>query len=209
MGRTFGTQQVVVIHEGVRNELEAQVQASKAYFNIDAPVYEGDTMELSDPRGGNRTVHITEVKLNQTGGQMGADLAHIAASYSDKAPRAVERAQHVHGDQIIINSSHDVNIATRGGTASQTSAVTAGYEELAQKIKQALDLIDATPDLDEDEREVGRDAASLVLEEIVQPEPSARKLKGALAALRGVIGAAASAGAGAAASGLVGQLFLS
>ena len=61
-GRQFGTEDVVVIHEGIRHQLEAQVQAHSAFFDITAPVHDGDTMELSDPRSatdGIRTVYIT------------------------------------------------------------------------------------------------------------------------------------------------------
>lgn len=55
--KTFGTKQVKVSRGGADSEseptaLEAHVQATKAYFAVDAPVYEGDLIEVPDPRGG-------------------------------------------------------------------------------------------------------------------------------------------------------------
>ncbi|SMQ58182.1 hypothetical protein SAMN06295909_0118 [Plantibacter sp. VKM Ac-1784] len=211
IGRRFGTEQVVVIHEGVRHELEAQVQAHSAFFDITAPVHDGDTMELSDPRsttGGTRTVYVTTTDVNKAPSNMPSHASHIEAKFTTSPPRPVAPAQHVHGDQYVITGSQSVNIVTRGGTLNQTSTVTSGYEELAQKIQQAIDALSAADDLDDDEREAGREAASTVLEEIVQAEPNQRKVKGALATLRGVLGSAANAGAGALATALVTQLFI-
>ncbi|AQX80969.1 hypothetical protein BWO91_14250 [Plantibacter flavus] len=211
VGRRFGTEQVVVVHEGVRHELEAQVQAHSAFFDITAPVHDGDTMELSDPRsttGGTRTVYVTTTDVNKAPSNMPSHASHIEAKFTTSPPRPVEPAQHVNGDQYVITGSQSVNIVTRGGMLNQTSTVTSGYEELAQKIQQAIDALSAADDLDDDEREAGREAASTVLEEIVQAEPNQRKVKGALATLRGVLGSAANAGAGALATALVTQLFI-
>lgn len=215
MARTFGTRMVSVVHnagqhdEVRHDEVEALVQQKSAMFAVDAPVHEGDRLELPDPRGGIRTLYVTHVKITEVGdvGDFGPDLDHIEAAFRDSPPQPTERAQHVYGDQYVITGSNGVNIVTRGGTLNQTA--TPGYEELAQRIQQVLDVLNTTGDLDEEEREVGRDAASTALDELVQPEPNQRVVKGALAALRGVLGSAANAGAGAAASGLVGQLFLS
>lgn len=210
-GRQFGTEEVVVIHEGVRHQLEAQVQAHSAFFDITAPVHDGDAMELSDPRsatGGTRTVYITSADVTKAPSSMPSHMSHIEAKFTTSSRRPVEPAQHVHGDQYVITGSQSVNIVTRGGTLNQTSTVTPGYEELAQKIQRALDALNSAEDLDDDELAVGRDAASIVLEEIVQAEPNQRTVKGALATLRGVLGSAANAGAGALATALVVQLFI-
>lgn len=214
MARSFGTQTVVVVHNAgqddeERHQLESQVQGSKAFFDVDAPVYEGDSLELIDPRGGTRTVHITEVKINQAGGSMSSHMSHIVASYSSRPPQRLENsgAQIIHGNAVIVSGNH-VNVALDNGRINQRTSVTAGYENLARTVKEVLILIESTNGLDPDEREAAQEAATTVLNEIVKPEPDRSVVKRALPSLRGVLQSASVAGAGALATGLVNQLFL-
>lgn len=213
MGRDFGTQQVTVIHQKEdggeeRHALEAQVQAKKAFFDIDSPVYEDDQMELDDPRGGIRAVWITDLKLNQAGGQLPSYMSHIAATFSDQKPVVYTPTAHqiIHGDAIII-SGNNVNVATRGSSVTQ-QPVSAGYEDLARAVKKALELIDADSTIDADERTGANESSSAILEELVKDQPDRAKLRSALAMLRGVLVAGANAAAAATASGLVHQLML-
>ena len=212
VGRSFGTQRVVVVNmpgtpDEVRNDLEAQVQSKKAFFDVNAPVYEGDQMELPDPRGGTRTVWITAVDISQAGGQMSSWMSHIEATFSDHAPQPATplRPQVIHGDNIVISGSH-VNVATRSGSVSQQIPVTSGYEDLARAVKEALELLGTEPNLDEDDRGIAREASATVLEEIVKESPDHPRVKRALATLRGVLSSATNAAAAAAASGLIQQL---
>jgi hypothetical protein len=212
IGREFGTQRVVVINkpgtpDEVRYDLEAQVQSKKAFFDVDAPVYKGDQMELADPRGGTRTVWITDVDISQAGGQVWSWMSHISATYSDQEPRPAtsQRPQVIHGDNIVISGSH-VNVATHGGSVSQQVPVTSGYEDLARAVKDALELLASDSDLDEDDRATAQDASAAVLEEIVKESPDHSRVKKSLAALRGVLASATNAAAAAAASGLIQQL---
>lgn len=206
---------MVVLHasaDGVeeRHELEAQVQAKKAFFDVDAPVYQGDRMELRDPRGGTRLVWITDVKINQAGGTVSSFMSHIAATFVEKEPaprEIVTNQQIVHGDAIIVSGDH-VNIATRGSSVTQQSPVTAGYEGLAKAVKQALELIDADKSIDPAERITASDASKQILEELTSDEPDQGKLRGSLTVLRGVLVAGANSAAAAVASGLVQQLLL-
>ena len=39
------------------------------FFYVDDSMYEGDSMDLSDPRGGTRAVYFTDVKINRAGGE--------------------------------------------------------------------------------------------------------------------------------------------
>lgn len=214
MARTFGTQAVVVIHKAgqdseERHDLEAQVQGSKAFFNVDAPVYEGDVLKIPDPRGGTRTVHITSVKINQASGSMSSNMSHIAASYSSQSPTPQERAgaQIIHGNAVIVSGNH-VNIALDNGQINQKMTVAPGYEDLAQAVKETLTLIESIHDLDSDEREAAQEAATTVLQEIVKLKPNKSVVKRALPLLRGVLQSLVSAGASAAATGLINQLFV-
>lgn len=214
MGRSFGTQQVVVIHnpgqeDEIRHEVEAHVQSSKAFFNVDAPVYEEDVLEMSDPRGGIRRVYVTEVKINQAGGGM-SDMSHISASFASTPPRRSEPrgpSQIIHGNAVIVSGSH-VNVALDNGTINQQVPVTHGYEDLARVVGRALELIEATRTVDPDDREAAQEAGTALLTEVVKPEPNRPLIKRSLALLRGVLQGAAAGGAGAAAKGLIEQLFV-
>ena len=73
----------MIHHQGqpdeLRNEIEAPVQPKKCFFEVDAPVYSGDIVELADPRGGIDRRHVTEVEWYKTGrGQ----LDHIEVTWS-------------------------------------------------------------------------------------------------------------------------------
>jgi hypothetical protein len=214
--RSFGTDEITVVHQSgqddeKRIEIEAHVQATHAFFEVDAPVYEGDELLLPDPRGGTRTVYVTKVEINKAGGGMSSSLSHIDATFSDRAPRprasAGNTGQVVHGNAIIVSGSH-VNIALGNGTINHNNAVTEGYEDLAKAVKAALELLEHSPGIDEDERTAAQDSAAEVLKEIVKPEPDKGTVKRSLALMRGVLQSAAQSGAAAAAAGLVAQLFI-
>ncbi len=215
--QNFGTQMVRVIHpvdgsDDEQSELEAQVQSDAAYFDVDAPVYEGDRLELIDPRGGTRKVWITSLEINQAGGMMSSDLSHIKASFSDKNPASQSRTyadRTTFGDNaIFVSGGSHVTIAAHGGSIAQGQTVPPEYSELAKAVKQALELIQKESSFDGEDREIAKQASSGVLEEIVKEEPNPSKLKGSLATLRGVLTAATNSASSAAASGIIQQLFL-
>lgn len=214
MGRSFGTQMVVVIHPEanggeLRHEVEAQVQPKKAFFDADAPVFEGDRIELTDPRGGSRVVWITDVDVHQAGGHMSSFMSHIEATFVERDPdlRQPSPSQIIHGDTIIISGDH-VNVATRGGSVKQQVPVSAGYEDLALAVKKALELIDSDDSIDAKEKMAAGEASTVILDELVSDAPDHAKLKGLLTTLRGVLVAGTNAAASAFASGLVHQLLV-
>jgi len=86
--RALGVQRVVVIHnEGQpderRTEIEAHVQPKKGFFEVDAPVYEGDVVQLPDPRGGVDRRHVNQVEWYKTGRPL---LDHIEVTWGSAAP---------------------------------------------------------------------------------------------------------------------------
>jgi hypothetical protein len=88
-GAHFPQEDVVVIHGlGKPNEsrhgVRAHVQARTAFFDVDAPVYEGDFVEIEDPRGGVRRVEVIEVKINDVRGAHGLEgMSHIEVVFSN------------------------------------------------------------------------------------------------------------------------------
>lgn len=210
-GGAFGTKDVTVTPGPERPErnvetFAAVVTANRAQFSVDTPVFEGDTLEWADPRGGTMKRLAAKVNVNDPGGEA-ASLAHInvhlsEASATKPAPSPVRSDGHV----IVVNGSN-VNIALEGATITQQVPVSAGYEALADAVGKALAIIEETAGVDPDEVEYAREAATVVVEESAKPSPDQSIIKRALPTIRGVLTAAASSGAGAAASGLVAQLF--
>jgi len=79
---TFGTTRVVIEPGGRGPDsrepvpLDAHVQSKRAFFAVDAPVFEGDVLEVSDPRGGVARFEITAVDVHNYGP---AHLRHLEA----------------------------------------------------------------------------------------------------------------------------------
>lgn len=186
-------------------EVQAIVQSKSIGFAVDAPVYEGDQLTWADPRGGETTMWAAEVHVSDAQGDA-ADLAHIRVVPSSSRPQQ-SRSTGVVGHTLIINGSH-VNVALEGSTITQQVPVSAGYQDLADAVGRALAIIEQTESVDSDEAAVARESAVRVLEESAKPEPDVGIIKRLLPTIRGVLSAAATSGAGAAASGLVGQLFV-
>ncbi|ROQ59098.1 hypothetical protein EDF36_2558 [Rathayibacter sp. PhB152] len=108
---------------------------------------------------------------------------------------------------IIVNGSN-VNVAVEGSSITQQLPVSAGFEKLADAVGRAIAIIEETAGVDPDEVEAARDSATVVLMEASKPAPDESAIKRALPTVKGVLTSAANAGAGALASGLIGQLVL-
>lgn len=72
ISRSHGTKTVVVVqNEGsedeVSTETEAMIQAESGFFDIATPIYEGDIVEIPDPRGGIDRRLAAEVHVNDYG----------------------------------------------------------------------------------------------------------------------------------------------
>lgn len=68
--RRAGVTKVTITHSAgtadeSRCEAEAQLQAASGFFAIETPVYEGDIVDVPDPRGGTERYVATEVKINR------------------------------------------------------------------------------------------------------------------------------------------------
>ena len=71
-----------------RQSLEGIVQPEKGFFDLDAPVEEGDVVEVPDPRRGTRTYSIKRVEIFEVGR---AGLDHIEVEWG-VAPQVREAA---------------------------------------------------------------------------------------------------------------------
>jgi hypothetical protein len=69
-------------------EVEAHVQAENAFFDVDTPPFEGDIVEVADPRrpeGVERRV-VAQVKVNNFGP---TEMQHISVTWGRAAPPRV------------------------------------------------------------------------------------------------------------------------
>lgn len=103
-----GTQEVTIIHnEGKPDEERTtalcNVQTKKGFFEVNVQIFEGDVVELPDPRGGLRRLNVQEVEI--VDGGRTSDMSHIAAVWGS-APQirraAVQRVglQDLHSEVI-------------------------------------------------------------------------------------------------------------
>ncbi len=84
------TRRVVIIkNQGTsgekRIEIEANIQPKKGFFEVNAPLHEGDVIEVPDPRGGMRHLSVAEVEIWDAG-----ELGHLVATWGK--PPQVRRA---------------------------------------------------------------------------------------------------------------------
>lgn len=206
--RRFGTKKVVITPGAEKPgrtpfEAEAMVQPESIFFQVNVPIYSGDRMEWDDPRGSRESAYATEVHVRDQGS---SNLRHIEVEYAAAPPTPAVPPSHG-GHVIVVNGSH-VNIAVDGSTVTQQLPVAAGYERLADAVGRALALIERTNGVDPDEVDIARESATSIVAEAAKPNPDQKAIKRLLPALKGVLVSAANAGAGAAASGLVDQLFI-
>ncbi len=90
MGIHLPKQAVVVVHnpgtdQEERHELHAHVQPGMGFFELNDPIYEGDIIEVADPRagsGGLQRKHVVSVEVFN----LGSSIDHIEARLKD-APR--------------------------------------------------------------------------------------------------------------------------
>lgn len=87
MGRSHGTKQVVIVSkpgtaDEERKTVEAMIQSESGFFEVTTPIYEGDLVEIPDPRGGTDVRVAREVKVNDYGS---SNIQHTQVKWG-KAP---------------------------------------------------------------------------------------------------------------------------
>lgn len=178
-GSSFGTTKVVLIkdygtpHEA-RTELECIMQSKKVDFAVDAPVYEGDYLEVPDPRAPDKPSikYISAVEIFNTPKM--ANMAHITAKLTDAPPtKSTPAARIVNNTNIVVHGSGN-QFAIGNITANQAqeiaTATTGEYQPLANEVARIL--ADLEPlSVDDDHREAVQSSAKALLDEISASEP--------------------------------------
>ena len=92
-GPGFTTQTVKIIRDAGTadeevNEVEAHIQSEMGFFDVDTPIFEGDLVEVADPRRpeGVERRHVAKVDVNNFGS---AHMHHICVKWGRAAPARV------------------------------------------------------------------------------------------------------------------------
>lgn len=90
MFRTFGHETVTVIQgEGTDDEkrftIEAHIQPESGFVAVDTPIYEGDVVEVDDPRGGVERRLVSEVRIYDPKGPTFRNMRYTEIKFG-KAP---------------------------------------------------------------------------------------------------------------------------
>lgn len=206
LGSHFPQRDVVIVHalgtlDEKRTPSRVQAQADAGYFDIDTPIYEGDVVEMDDPRGGTRRLHVSKVDLNDTRGDSGfRGMSHIKAHWSEGPPRPLAGTTtttynapvvQVHGDHAQLAWDNQSVTQSSGDGAT----ISAGYQDLAKAVTDALNLLTTADDVDAEDVTIAREGAETVLAQVTSARPDTSIIRRGLAALRGVLSTAANAAA--------------
>jgi hypothetical protein len=203
---SFGTEDVIVIHnEGQPGErrftVEAHVQPELGFFELDTPIFEGDVVEMTDPRGGARRLGVAKVDLYKS-----TSLAHTEVKWGSPAAAAPGRARDVYNGPVVIINGDRAQVAWDGGRNSIREEVSPEFKALAVAVSTALELLASSEGLSPDDLTLARDTGSEMLEQMTKSKPDPSKLRPGLAILRGILATVVVAGASGAAGGAIEEL---
>lgn len=161
-GGAFGTTQVEITPRPIKPDREVQtveavVQPSTIFVDVDTPVYDGDRLGWDDPRGGRQQAFVKTVKVYNQGSR---SVRHSEIKYSTKAPNTAVPAAHGH-TVINVHGSQNVNIGLGGSSITQQISVSPGYEKLAEDVGKALAVIEETAGVDPDEVDAAGESVTL------------------------------------------------
>lgn len=199
-GSSFPQHDVVIVHDAgnpseKRTKSRAILQSSSGTFDLDAPIYEGDTVEAPDPRGGIREYYVQRVDITDTNGATAFEgMSHITAEWGAKPQPPASPAiasSHVYHAPVINIHGNRAQVAWGNYAASQNSGstfnVAPGYEEIAKVVAAALQNLQSA-DIDEDDKELAIESAENVLKEATANKPDSKILRRGLATLKGILG---------------------
>lgn len=212
-GSSFPQKTVVIIHaEGTpsekRIEVRALTQSNSAFFDLDTPIYEGDFVEMTDPRGGVLRYYVKQIEINDTEGSSSfAGMGHIKATWGDKPvhqPQLASLAPSVYNGPVINVHGAQAQIAWNNKEVTQNNqrvqTVASGYEELAVTLTKILQELQSVT-LNAADRDDIIEAAENVLLEVGQEEPNIGKVRRGINALKGTLFTLAGAATSGAADG--------
>ena len=82
-----------------RTTVRGLFQAKHGYFDITTPIYEGDLVEVADPRGGIDKKYAAAVLVNEMSGM--SNLEHISVTLGKPPTNSVREPQVVYNAPVI------------------------------------------------------------------------------------------------------------
>lgn len=149
MGGAFKISDVEIVrHRGDADEerlkSRGHIQPRAGFFELNTPIYEGDEVELPDPRGGTQVLYAAKVEMHDAGSPR---MSHTEVTWGRRpAPRPQVATSHTvyHGPVVQVNGAN-AQVAWGDGTITQShqgsQQVAAGLEDLAVALEQALRLL--------------------------------------------------------------------
>ncbi len=156
---TFGHETVEVVHaEGTSDEkrfsVEAHIQPDSGFVAVDTPIYEGDIVEIKDPRGGIERKLVSEVKIYDPKGTSFRRMryTHLKWGKAPKPriapvrrltianfhPRVVESAGKLFADghfsRAVTETFVSIEVRVRGLLGSENSGTKLMDEAFAGKV---------------------------------------------------------------------------
>lgn len=139
--RTFGHEPVEVIHaEGTSEEkrftVDAHIQPDAGFVAVDAPIYEGDIIEIKDPRGSIDRRLVSEVRIYDAKGSGFQDLRHTELKWG-RAPQP--RVAPVR--RLSIENLHTQVISAAGDLFADghfSRAVSEAFTSLEVRVRELL-----------------------------------------------------------------------
>lgn len=218
-GSSFPQHDVEIIHavgtpDERRTKARAMIQSDSGYFDLDTQIYDGDIVELDDPRGGRRQLYVERVDVrDHRSSPEFAWSSNITAYWGTPSTASPSVTTTYNGPVVNVSGGHAQLAWGNSGTVSQGSApqtVADGYEDLARAVTEALELLSRAEDVDPDDRAHAEETGRSILAEVVEAEPNRSALKRGLATLRGIVAplalTAANTGAEAGIQQLIEQL---
>jgi hypothetical protein len=185
--------EVVVIHQEpdgstTRLQVMCLIQATTGFFEVTTAVYEGDSVEVPDPRGGIDTRYVSSVKVNNAPALGG--LSHIAAKWGTP-PRAAASAAptNIYNGPVIHMSGGTAQLAWGNEDVAQSqgdAVIAPGFEDIAAFI---VELLERLPELklDEGDLQMAREESTAILTQATKPTPDRARIRRASAVLRGIL----------------------
>lgn len=147
MGRTHGSKDVEIVHAAgtdseTRTPATALIQGASGIFEVTTPIYEGDIVELDDPRGGRDRRLVAKVKVNDFGPP---GMHHISVEWG-KAPAV--RAAPVR--RLALEKLHPVVVSASSdlfADGQYAAAVHEAFKSLEVRVREmsGLDKSGAPP----------------------------------------------------------------
>lgn len=135
MAGTHGVTHVKILHdpgtdEESTAEADALVQSGSGFFEVDTPIYEGDIVELPDPRGGVDRRLAQHVKVNNFGSR---NMHHIEVEWG---PAAAPRVAPVR--RLTFDNLHPLVRSAAGDLFADghfASAISEAFKSIEVRVK--------------------------------------------------------------------------